>query len=284
MIPSASFNRSSGSSYSSVIITAIGLAPNENVAVTWDGGSTVEATGRTDGNGTVSLSIRTPHVNGVHTAAVRGATSGLSGKANYLVIQNLKATPAGGSTGDSIKVSGTGWQASQTLSIYWNRTASNDGTKVCSAKTGYTGSFSCTFKVPSSLATGTVVLMAGGGSLTASAPFKLTGASPQGVDSNPAITISRSTVRPTMSLTVSGSGFLPDEQVSLAFDDANSKPVGSVTADASGDFQAVVTIPSITEETISFSPTEISTRRLPPISRSRHEPSSTIRPVGPIRW
>lgn len=171
---SATLNATSGLAYRLVTFSAAGFGPNETVGVTWDGGSTVAASGVTDATGSLSIQARTPRVNGVHTATLTGATSGATAGGAYTVIQAIRLSPTTGPVGTTTKATGSGWQAGQRVVVWWNRTATDPGVQVCAVTTSNLGAFSCSFTATAA-GTSEVPVVAGGGPLTASAPFTLTG-------------------------------------------------------------------------------------------------------------
>src|SRR5206468_7960827 len=128
---------------------------NEPVDLFWDSATTSGGSATANGSGNVAVTAQVPLMpTGAHTVKLKGRTSGKSATATYTVVQGLALSPTSGAGGSSVTVKGRGWVANVSVNVYWNRTATKSGTRVCTATSSATGTFSCTFAAPN-VSTGT---------------------------------------------------------------------------------------------------------------------------------
>ncbi len=170
---SLSLAPASGAVGTNLAVTIGGFAAGEPVDLRWDGG-TVWVTGTADPSGAVSTQATVPFLAyGAHTLSARGRSSGRTAAAAYSVRQSMALSPAGGAPGGATTVYVRGFQAGQPVAVAWNRTGTSAGTTVCSGTTNATGTYSCSFRVPS-VAGGSYPVVATAGSVAASVTFSVT--------------------------------------------------------------------------------------------------------------
>ncbi len=145
-------------------------------------------------------------------------------------------SPSQGPVGATVAVSGTGFNASTALASLVFDSISVSSCTSGSLTTGGTGSFSCTFSVPSGTV-GTSVVATNAGGQTATGTFTVT---------TPAIAVSPSQGPVGATVTVSGTGFSVLSTVGLLFDGVTvtSCTSGSLGTDASGTFSCTFAVPS----------------------------------------
>ncbi len=151
-------------------------------------------------------------------------------------------SPSQGPVGATVAVSGTGFNASTALASLVFDSISVSSCTSGSLTTGGTGSFSCTFSVPSGTV-GTSVVATNAGGQTATGTFTVT---------TPAIAVSPSQGPVGATVTVSGTGFSVLSTVGLLFDGVTvtSCTSGSLGTDVSGDFSCTFAVPSGTVGTM----------------------------------
>ncbi len=154
-------------------------------------------------------------------------------------IPSFTLSPASGTVGTTVTVTGSGFAASSTVTIKY------DGTTIATAPNPVTtnsiGSFSATFTVPTKSASGAnTVLVTDASSNTASATFTATGVSHLITLSPTSGTAGNTTV------TVSGSGFAASSTITIKYD---TKAVvtnpNTITTNATGGFSGITfTVPT----------------------------------------
>jgi hypothetical protein len=164
----------------------------------------------------------------VAVASVSFAPAAFAGTA-YITLDSFSGTP-----GSSITTSGGGWTAGDTLDIYFNTVS---GTSAGATTIKSDGSFSLPVTIPAATAPGPLPVIA-------------IDTATHGQESNsyyvnplsPSITITAPSHAPYASVSVSGSGFAPNETVDLGLAGATA----TALANASGSFTGTITIPVTT--------------------------------------
>jgi hypothetical protein len=172
---SVSLSPATGSPRSNVTANGANFGGNEPVDLFWDTSTTSGGNATASGSGGVAVSAQVPLLPaGAHTVTLTGRTSGKSATATYTVVQGLEVSPTSGGGGTTVTVKGRGWAANASVRVYWNRSTTRTGTRVCTLTASATGTFTCTFTAPNSPA-GAYPVVGLAGSATASATFRITG-------------------------------------------------------------------------------------------------------------
>ncbi len=219
-----------GSPRQRVTVSGSGFAPNETVDVFWDGNTTPAENATADASGNATVVSSAPLMpTGDHPVKLKGRTSGRQGTARFTVVPSISLYPTSGPGGTVVTVKGRGWGRGATVGVYWNRTSSSSGVRVCNLTASSTGSFTCQFTVPN-VALARYPVVGVSGSQTASATFRVTAATVSG-STTPTIVMSLSpeSGSPRDYVTVQGSGFAPGETVELRWNDSST---ASATAKA----------------------------------------------------
>jgi len=177
------------------------------------------------------------------------ANSG-SGVVTVSVVAAITVTPGQGPVGATVTVAGTGFSVSTTLkSLVFDGVTITSCTKG-SLTTSGTGSFSCTFKVPSGTS-GTSVVATNSGGQAAINTFKLT---------TPAITVTPGQGPVGATVTVAGTGFSVSTTLkSLVFDGVTitSCTSGSLTTSGTGSFSCTFKVPNTCKSQTTVTATDV---------------------------
>jgi hypothetical protein len=159
----------------------------------------------------------------------------------------LSLDPSEGSPGDTISVLGTIWLPQATVQVYLGEQDPSSGIgPVASTLTGSDGIFSTTFEVPADRTEGRYTVLACqdcGGELDRrqTAPFTLTALLP------PAIAVDPTIGSPGDAISITGTGWAPQAEVSVYFDQEDPQggvdPIATATADADGNLSADFIVP-----------------------------------------
>ena len=219
-----------------VTVSGTGFAASQVVTVTFDAVAvtTTPATVTTNTSGSFTATFTIPASSrGAHTVKAQD-TSLNAATAIFTVGPKIALSPATGPAGITVTIVGSGFGASQTVTITYGTTAVT--TTPATVTTNTSGGFSCSFTAPAGQA-GTFTVSASDGIYTATASFVATFSA----------TISEQTSASSpghvgMSLTIEGTGFLPSTTVTVTY---ASDPVQfTTTTDTSGDFSITITIPA----------------------------------------
>lgn len=166
---------SSGPVGSNLSVSGGGFNAGETVTLSWDVTGTTWQTLTADSAGVFSVKSTVPYLpNGTQTLRARGSTSGINVTDSFTVHQSVSSDPGGGRAGSSLTVYARGFRAAQAVAVFWNRTGGSGGTSVCTGTTTATGSYQCTFTVPSGTAGTTYPVVVSSGGLSGETSFLLT--------------------------------------------------------------------------------------------------------------
>jgi hypothetical protein len=200
---------------------------------------------------------------GAHTLSIDDSSGRTLASTTLTVLgaATLAVNPTSGVAGQTVTVSGTGFQAGEPVALSVNNAA------ITTATAGAQGQISASFALPEMLAVGNASLTAKGeqSQTTGSATFTVQGAT---------LSLGATSIVRGGAVTVVGHGFGAHETVALQL---GSSTVSSVTADSSGSFNTTLTIPS-SQQTGSLSVTAIG-------QGSHHQASTSVvvvaAPVAP---
>ena len=161
LAPSSSLSAASGPVGVNVAITGQGYAANETVHIIWN------YTGPNTGNNVADLTagysgtirgnfIVPTAANGAYTVAAIGATSTSITQNTFTLNKSLAANPSSNSPGQSITAVGTGFQANESVKLYWNNTS---GTPLATTSADSNGSISQAVTIPTSATPGSNTLI-----------------------------------------------------------------------------------------------------------------------------
>ena len=167
---------------------------------------------------------------GEHTIAVEDDHNHTA-EATFTVESALGVNPAEGTIGSQATASGTGFGASQSLTITF------DGTQVTTARTDSDGSFTANFTVPQVEAGIYTVEAEDADDNSATAEFTMSSSFTLGTATSAA-----SPGYVGMQMTMTGTGFLPNAAVTVTYA-TTPVVVATTTSDANGNFSATFTIP-----------------------------------------
>jgi hypothetical protein len=153
----------------------------------------------------------------------------------------VSVTPGQGPVGAIVTVSGTGFSALSPVALVFDNVTITTCVAGSSLTTGVTGSFNCTFTVPTGTS-GTSVIATDVGGQTATGTFKVT---------TPWVGISPKPGPVGAVVTVSGTGFSALSPVALVFDNVTITTCvgGSLTTGVTGSFNCTITVPTGTSGT-----------------------------------
>lgn len=210
-----------------VTVTGTGFRSNRTVTIRFDNSQIT--TTSTNNAGRFSTSFSTPEApTGIHTIT---ATDGTNTKvAELAIIRSMTLAPSSGNVGTIVTVSGTGFNASRIVRIYYD--GINVTTIPSAITTSSVGSFSAKFTVPAG-PTRTVQVSASDSTGSTSSSFKLTAT----------IRLTPANGKVDIPVTVDGSGFNANRQITLTFD---TSEIRQVSTDAFGSFSTVFDVPQAT--------------------------------------
>ncbi len=233
IVPGISLSPAKGVVGTSVKITGTDFGAREDIIVNYDGGEIAIASGneKTSSTGGFTCNVAIPESTaGKHTITVEIGTE--ETEVEFTVEPKITISPTSGIIGDSVKVTGTGFDKSKSVTITF------DGSEVGTGGTTNTyGSFEANFKVPA-VESGTFKIIAKDSSNnTAQGEFTMT----TNISLNP-VTSEASPGYVGMGITINGTGFQPNSKVTITY---TSEPivVATPTSDAEGAFSATFKVP-----------------------------------------
>ncbi len=148
--PGSSLSLTSGPVGAATNISGQGFSPNELVNILWDytgpGTGTILTSVYAGISGTISDSFNVPsNANGMYTVAAVGATSNSVTQNTFTLGNGLTASPATLSPGNSVTVTGTGFQSNESVAFYLDSTA---GSILSTATADASGNVSSTITIP----------------------------------------------------------------------------------------------------------------------------------------
>lgn len=231
----------SGSAGIPLTVSAYGYKGGENVSIFWNNATKAIATGTTDLHGYMApKSIKVPvgTVPGIYTVKVVGRTTHLSATNSYTVVAPASSLSLStGPVGVNVTIKGQGYTTGEGVSIYWNYTGPGTGKKVATAKAGFSGTLSASFNIPVA-ANGAYTIAAVG--VKSARVTQNTFTLAAGLASNPAI------ASPGTNVTAAGTGFQAGETVNLYLDNTSGSALGTTTANAKGNINKSLALPSST--------------------------------------
>lgn len=128
VVPGSSMSSTSGPVGSSMTVSGSGYAPGETVNVQWNysgpGTGTTVASATAGYAGTVSTSFTVPTATtGSYSVAVVGATSQSVTTQSFTIANSLTIGPASTPPGTNVTAAGTGFQAGETVQLYFDSTS-----------------------------------------------------------------------------------------------------------------------------------------------------------------
>jgi len=223
-----SISPKSGAVGTKVTVTGSGFDDNKDITIKF-GTSTVEIDSGdedTSSSGAFTSSILVPEsAKGSYTITVIVSSDSTTAKDKFTVEPKIVLSPTSGGVGDSVKVTGTGFTKNKEIPITFA------GGEVATGDTGSNGSFEATFKVPE-VAPGTYEVKAD----TVKANFEIS----TSVSISP-VTSEASPGYVGMEVTISGTGFKSNSQITITYE---SEPVTfTATSGADGSFTYTLTVP-----------------------------------------
>ena len=200
----------SGGPGATVVVTGSGFGATEPITVSFDASQVATATSSSLGVlPSITYAVPNPVAIGQHTVVVRGTASGRSQSAAFTVNEgaNLSLTPITGGAGTVITVTGSGFGASEPITVAF------DGAQVGTATSSNTGVLAgITLTVPGPVASGihTVVARGGASGQTQSAAYT--------VNTPATLALSAASAAPGATVVLTGSGFGATEPITVAFD------------------------------------------------------------------
>ena len=211
---SISLSRSSGPPDTSVTVSGTDFTAGESVSITFDGSQV--ATAQADAEGSWSTSFIVPKsTEGSHTIQAGTAASSFSVTPKI----TSQASPTSGSVGTRVRVSGEGFGTAP-LTIFMG------SEQVGSVSANSNGSLSASFTAPG-LGAGSYLVKVGTHS---AGNFRITST----------FNISPTSGKAGTSVTVRGSGFGSNSQVSITFD---NQEIATAAADGEGEISVTVDVP-----------------------------------------
>ncbi len=212
-----------------ITLTGYGYAASSLVTVKWDGMAlaTSPASVTTDSNGAFVATVLAPVGEPVsHDIVVSDA--GGSVTQTFTLNRNIVLSPITGPTGTTVQVTGSGYLASNPISITFENVIVATTPAVITSNVY--GGFTASFVVPTAAPGARTVKALDNTGGSATATFTVT----------PSITLSVATGRGGTAVTVTGAGFTPTNTVQIKF---NTTLLFTAPTDASGGFSQSITIP-----------------------------------------
>ncbi len=228
-----SISPNSGTVGTEVDITGSGFSTSKSITIKYDTTDMTNELGgdtSTDSSGAFSSTFTVPEsAKGSHTITV--TVSSDKATAKFTVEPAMTIDPTSGSIGNSVKVTGTGFAKSKGVTITF------DNNEVATGNTDSSGSFETNFNVPELGAGSYDVKAKDESNNSASATFKI----------NTEVSVSPTTDANSpgyvgQDLTISGTGFKPNSEITITYE---STPVVFTTnSGADGSFSTTIKVPA----------------------------------------
>jgi len=221
--PRITISISSGYVGDQVTVSGSGFPASSTAQIRFDGNS-VGSSVSIDSNGTMPGTVITipDATGGSHTFTARDSSGTITPSLSYTVSPRITISPTLGGVGDQVVLSGNGFAASQSLGIYFDNVVMPAQAMETSAQ----GVFSnLIFTIPSS-SRGDHVIKVQAGSSSATATFAV----------GQKVTVSPETGPPGTVVNISGTGFTPNQYISVKFNGVpvvTTPPMVSVLYDGS---------------------------------------------------
>ena len=239
--PSITLSTTSGRAGTRIAVRGTGFQPGETVTVRWGGYvGPIMGTGKASSTGTIAIAATIPTTSKIQTLPVWAfGTSGQKASAPYrvtaMVVPTITLSTTSGRAGTRIAVRGTGFQPGETVTIRWGGYV---GPVMGTGKASSTGTISIAATVPSYANIQTLSVWAFGTSgQKASAPYRVT------AWAVPSVQLSITTGRPGTKTTVLGTGYRPNEVVTVRWGSTGGAIIGTVRATSTGTIKIVVAVP-----------------------------------------
>jgi hypothetical protein len=204
-----------------ITISGTGFAALQSIAITFDGVAVVTTpvavTTSTVGSFSPATFTVPASIRGSHTIRAQDISTN-SATATLTTTQSITLTPTSGPNGTTVTLSGRGFNASATVTIYFDDVAVTTTPAV--VPTDATGAFSTSFNIPSSSG-GAHQVKASDGTNTDTKTFTVTAT----------ISISPTSGYVGIEVTLSGTGFIANQVITITFDDVavTTTPVAVAT-------------------------------------------------------
>jgi len=219
----------SGAPGAQIRVDGSGFTPNESVTISQ--GATTLANATANSQGQISVAVPLPQrlSPGAISLTATGSSSKISGSATYTVdAPSLTLSATSGAVGSTLTAVGHNFAAGETVRVSFN------GAVVAQSTADGSGAFSANFSVPAGASGAVTVVATGANSLvTANSSFTRIGAPA-------ALTISPTTGAPGMRVTATGSGFTPNEPVTISL---GNTALVTTTANSQGQISTSLTLP-----------------------------------------
>jgi hypothetical protein len=234
----------SGGVGDNITISGTGFAATQSIAITFNGVAvtTTPAAVTTSTVGSFGPATFTVPaiVRGSYTIRAQDI-SGNYATATFTTTQSITLTPTSGPNGTKVTVNGTGFNASATITIYFDDVPVT--TTLAVVPTDTTGAFSASFNIPSSPSGVVHQVKASDGTNTDTKTFTVTAT----------ISISPPSGYVGMKVTVTGTGFLASKLVTITFDgDAVPTTPVAVTTDSKGVLSTSFDVPAKVADTYTI--------------------------------
>ena len=163
VVPGFSLSETSGPVGEKIKLDGQGFATGETVNVFWtaSGGSGTKLASAVAGySGDVHCAFPVPHTSkGTYTLTAIGASSNTTIQHTFTIANGIAASPSSNEPGQTIAVNGTGFQAKETVNVYWDTTSSTPVTNVIAS---LDGNMQALFPISTKLVPGTHEIIAVG--------------------------------------------------------------------------------------------------------------------------
>lgn len=230
IIAEITIDTTSGPVGTEVEITGTDFAAGEDVTIDYDGvditDDIVDGEASTNSNGDFTSIISIPEsTTGSHTITITGATSAYIETATFTVESEASLSPTEGGAGTGVTVSGTGFKASQSITITFD-----DEELDTTIETDTNGSFSGAFTAPTKVRDTYEIEISDG---TNSHSFDF--------DISADARLDLTTGHIGTTLTISGNGYVASGTVTVKYGDTL---VATTTATVNGNFEVIFEVPT----------------------------------------
>jgi hypothetical protein len=226
--PAVALSVGSGGVGDQITVSGVGFSASSLVSVYFDNAAIVSTTSSTLGTFIIALPIP-PSIFGVHSVRGLDQTFGdFSPISSFTVLQRIAVTPTEAAVGAPLTITGRGFSASQTVSIYFDEVFAS------STATDSLGSFTLSsFNLPASAF----------GSHTIRAQDATSNSHTINVNTRQTMTLTPVSGPIGTKATLNGTGFRASEPIIITYDNAVLSAVAAST-DAKGSFNVTLDIPA----------------------------------------